>query len=109
MYHRPVTASVASQQSLRPAGSFYYDYTEEFDKPPPLSLGVEPATTPACPMPQRAGASSQPVVLRDGQLDEVADDAAAGASSGSRLDVHNQDQGSPCRLSGVSSSTETLT
>ncbi|PHH91144.1 hypothetical protein CDD83_1521 [Cordyceps sp. RAO-2017] len=41
MYQRPITAS-STLPALRPGLSFYYDYTEEFEKPAPLNPRVEP-------------------------------------------------------------------
>ncbi|ODA77362.1 hypothetical protein RJ55_06990 [Drechmeria coniospora] len=63
MYQRPTTAC-STGQPLRSAGSFYYDYSEEFDKPAPLNPFAE-LEAPICPIPQRAGSSIQPMVLRD--------------------------------------------
>ncbi|KAM4054927.1 hypothetical protein HRG_005745 [Hirsutella rhossiliensis] len=63
MYQRPMTASSAVP-ALRPGGSFYYDYSEEFEKPAPLLPKTEPQV-PICPIPQRAGGNSRPMVLRD--------------------------------------------
>lgn len=43
-------------------GSFYYDYSEEFEKQIPRPL--EPSI-PLCPIPQRAGSTTRPMVLRE--------------------------------------------
>lgn len=59
MYQRPITSS-RNVPPLRSTGSFYYDYTEEFEKDEPPA---EPAS-PLCPIPQRAGSFSRPMVLR---------------------------------------------
>lgn len=60
MYHRPTT-SHSFGPPLRSNGSFYYDYSEEFDKDaaPAFELGV-----PLCPVPQRAPRLGRPMVLR---------------------------------------------
>lgn len=60
MYQRPSTAGIVPP--LRPPGSFYYDYSEEFETRVPRTM--EP-NIPLCPIPQRAASFSQPLVLRD--------------------------------------------
>ncbi|POR36155.1 Uncharacterized protein TPAR_03639 [Tolypocladium paradoxum] len=73
MYQRPITAG-STGPPLRSGGSFYYDYSEEFDKPAPLNPGMDPVI-PICPIPQRAGSNSRPMVLRadtQAHLDAVA-------------------------------------
>lgn len=62
MYQRPLTASSAIP-ALRPGGCFYYDYSEEFEKPASPLPKTEPQA-PICPIPQRAGGNSRPMVLR---------------------------------------------
>ena len=71
MYHRPspTNCPATPQQNT---GSFYYDYSEEFeDRNPPFSP-LTHSTVPLCPIPQRAVSLSRPMVLRaeqDGDLD----------------------------------------
>ncbi|KAF4982249.1 hypothetical protein FZEAL_2133 [Fusarium zealandicum] len=48
-------------QPLRSAGSFYYDYTEEFDTDGHYELEY---AVPLCPIPQRAEGFRQPMLLR---------------------------------------------
>ncbi|CAM1506602.1 Fc.00g062430.m01.CDS01 [Cosmosporella sp. VM-42] len=47
---------------LRSTGSFYYDYTEEFETEHPQDAEI---AAPLCPIPQRAGSLRRPMVLRD--------------------------------------------
>ncbi|KAK5990443.1 hypothetical protein PT974_08711 [Cladobotryum mycophilum] len=61
MYNRPITGG-SNPQPLRSAGSFYYDYTEEFENQPPPDVELE---IPICPIPQRAGSLRRPMVLRE--------------------------------------------
>lgn len=66
MYQRPMTAcSNGNGTTLRPAASFYYDYSEEFEQPAALSIPALESEIPICPIPQRAGGSSRPMVLRE--------------------------------------------
>ncbi|KPM41753.1 hypothetical protein AK830_g4797 [Neonectria ditissima] len=67
MYQRPITAS-RSGPPLRSAGSFYYDYTEEFSTDP--QLGPDSAA-PLCPIPQRVGSIHRPMVLREDSNDDL--------------------------------------
>ena len=46
---------------LRPTGSFYYDYTEEFENRAPAAATVP---EPICPIPQRSDSVTRPLVLR---------------------------------------------
>ncbi|KFA78372.1 hypothetical protein S40288_04947 [Stachybotrys chartarum IBT 40288] len=61
MYNRPVT-DTNNELGLRPAGSFYYDYSEGFEPDYPPEMATE---DPLCPIPQRAGSRSRPFVLRE--------------------------------------------
>lgn len=63
MYQRPATASSAVP-AIRHGGSLYYDYTEEFEKPASLVPKTD-LHAPLCPVPQRAGDGSRPMVLRE--------------------------------------------
>lgn len=82
MYQRPMTAGSAAP-ALRPGCSFYYDYSEEFEKPAPLVPKTEPQI-PICPIPQRSGGNSRPMVLRD--------------DTQARLDVVSPGQDADCAL-----------
>ncbi|PFH57930.1 hypothetical protein XA68_14370 [Ophiocordyceps unilateralis] len=87
MYQRPATASSAVP-ALRPGGSFYYDYTEEFEKPAPLAPRVE-RQDPLCPVPQRAGDGSRPMVLREDSqvhLDTISPSIGRGHAVTARTD-----------------------
>ncbi|KAH7328802.1 hypothetical protein B0I35DRAFT_27411 [Stachybotrys elegans] len=60
MYHRPFHDEEA-ETAARSSGSFYYDYSEGFeDLPPEL-----PDQAPLCPIPQRAGSNTRPLILSD--------------------------------------------
>ena len=61
MYQRPVRPSKTGPL-LRSTGSFYYDYTEEFETETPQDVDI---AAPLCPIPQRAGSIRRPMVLRD--------------------------------------------
>ncbi|PHH73991.1 hypothetical protein CDD80_3433 [Ophiocordyceps camponoti-rufipedis] len=63
MYQRPATAS-STVPAIRHGGSLYYDYTEEFEKPASLVPRTD-LQAPLCPVPQRAGDGSRPMVLRE--------------------------------------------
>ncbi len=81
MYQRPVVQNDAGQR-FRPEGTFYYDYTEEFDRPVPLDT-VMGAVSPLCPIPKRAGENSQPMVLRnDSQMSLDINSTDVGAARG---------------------------
>ncbi|KAH7162824.1 hypothetical protein B0J13DRAFT_21202 [Dactylonectria estremocensis] len=60
MYQRPIHTSM-SGPPLRSAGSFYYDYTEDFEADPQSGLEF---VSPLCPIPQRRGSIGRPMVLR---------------------------------------------
>jgi hypothetical protein len=61
LYQRPVTTSESAPE-IRSTGSFYYDYTEEFEKSPISNIEKE---DPICPRPQRAESYSRHKVLRE--------------------------------------------
>lgn len=61
MYQRP-NHSDRIYQTLRAAGSLYYDYTEGFESE--FTQRTDNAM-PLCPIPQRAGSVRRPMVLRD--------------------------------------------
>ncbi|KAF7546355.1 hypothetical protein G7046_g9324 [Stylonectria norvegica] len=61
MYQSPMNIS-RTAPPLRPTGSFYYDYTEQFETEAPPEFEL---VTPLCPIPQRAGSISRPMVLRE--------------------------------------------
>lgn len=72
MYHRPATAN-SHVPPMSSIGSFYYDYSEGFEKD---SLSLAETEVPLCPIPQRAPSLSRPMVLRaeeKGNLDETGD------------------------------------
>ncbi|PHH70083.1 hypothetical protein CDD82_7351 [Ophiocordyceps australis] len=62
MYQRPFTAA-STGPPVRSGGSFFYDYTEEFDKPAPLNCAAGAHIT-VCPIPQRAGGNCRPLILQ---------------------------------------------
>ncbi|PHH61552.1 hypothetical protein CDD81_289 [Ophiocordyceps australis] len=62
MYQRPFTAA-STGPPVRSGGSFFYDYTEEFDKPVPLNFAAQAHIT-VCPIPQRAGGNCRPLILQ---------------------------------------------
>ncbi|RDA87324.1 hypothetical protein CP532_2651 [Ophiocordyceps camponoti-leonardi (nom. inval.)] len=87
MYQRPATAS-SGVQAPRPGGSFYYDYTEEFEKPAPLIPRTE-FQAPLCPVPQRAGDGSRHMVLREdlqARLDAISSGRARAHVAATRTD-----------------------
>ncbi|RCI15628.1 hypothetical protein L249_3602 [Ophiocordyceps polyrhachis-furcata BCC 54312] len=87
MYQRPATAS-SGVAALRPGGSFYYDYTEEFEKPAPLVPRTE-FQAPLCPVPQRAGDGSRHMVLREdsqARLDAISSGRGRGHVAATRTD-----------------------
>lgn len=61
MYQRPTTASAMGPPQRSP-GSFYYDYSEGFEKQVPPAVE---SRVPLCPIPQRIGSSTHPMVLRE--------------------------------------------
>ncbi|TKW53125.1 hypothetical protein CTA1_5987 [Colletotrichum tanaceti] len=78
MYCRsPSNSEQNFQRQLRPAGSFYYDYTEGFENSDPQADPPDPATEPPlAPVPQRASSLVKALVLRDetkAQLEAVVD------------------------------------
>lgn len=90
MYQRPITSGSAGPP-LRSGGSFYYDYSEEFDKPAPLNPGMDPEV-PICPIPQRAGSNSRPMVLRDDTQAHL-DAVASGSGAEGIVALQNEQQG----------------
>ncbi|KZL85160.1 hypothetical protein CI238_02986 [Colletotrichum incanum] len=78
MYCRPPSTSDSNlQRTIRPAGSFYYDYTEGFESPDPQADHSDSmAAPPLAPIPQRASSLVKALVLRDennARLDAVVD------------------------------------
>ncbi|OBR15672.1 hypothetical protein CH63R_00852 [Colletotrichum higginsianum IMI 349063] len=67
MYCRsPSNSEQNFQRQLRPAGSFYYDYTEGFENSDPQADLPKPAIAPPlAPVPQRASSLVKALVLRD--------------------------------------------
>lgn len=61
MYHRP-PSSTRDVPPLRSVGSFYYDYTEEFDNIPSKQTTN---TLTVAPVPKRAPSLHRPLVLRE--------------------------------------------
>lgn len=61
MYQTPIPPD-EDMPPLRSAGSFYYDYTEEFESQPPRRPSLD---IPLCPIPQRAGSIHRPLILRE--------------------------------------------
>ncbi|RDA92629.1 hypothetical protein CP533_1442 [Ophiocordyceps camponoti-saundersi (nom. inval.)] len=87
MYQRPATAS-SGVAALRPGCSFYYDYTEEFEKPAPLAPRTE-SQAPLCPVPQRAGDGNRHMVLREdsqARLDAISSGRGRGHVAVTRTD-----------------------
>ncbi|KAK1600244.1 uncharacterized protein LY79DRAFT_676283 [Colletotrichum navitas] len=75
------------QRTIRPAGSFYYDYTEGFENPYSQADCLEPrAASPLAPIPQRASSLVKALVLRDekkAHLDAVMDISVKDSSDSS--------------------------
>jgi hypothetical protein len=61
MYDRPVVPN-SNCAPLRSAGSFYYDYSEQFEDQPPWDIGVD---VPLHPIPQRAENIRRSLLLMD--------------------------------------------
>jgi hypothetical protein len=80
MYRQPVN-SCRNESSLRSTGSFYYDYSEEFENTPPQ---LDPVP-PLCPIPQRAGSLQRPMVLR-AEDQKSSDEPTPDADSGHKSD-----------------------
>ncbi|KAH0436185.1 hypothetical protein CcaCcLH18_04475 [Colletotrichum camelliae] len=84
-------------RTLRPAGSFYYDYTEGFETPE--TTDAAPATeanTPLAPIPKRASSLVKALVLRDetkARLDAVVDISVKDSSDSSGDDGRGAAQG----------------
>ncbi|KAK2062557.1 hypothetical protein LY76DRAFT_286012 [Colletotrichum caudatum] len=96
MYYRLPSGSEPNlQQTIRPAGSFYYDYTEGFESPYSQDDCMEPrAASPWAPIPQRASSLVKALVLRDekkAHLDAVMDISVKDSSDSS---------GDDCQLPG---------
>ncbi|KAF6838449.1 hypothetical protein CMUS01_04629 [Colletotrichum musicola] len=88
MYYRPASSlDSQSVRTLRPTGSFYYDYTEGFESPEeqtgtPNSVSA----TPLAPVPQRVSSLARALVLRDetkARLDAVVDISVKDSSEAS--------------------------
>ncbi|WDK13962.1 hypothetical protein CGRA01v4_05243 [Colletotrichum graminicola] len=75
------------QRTVRPAGSFYYDYTEGFENSFSQADCLEPrAVSPLAPIPQRASSLVKALVLRDekkAHLDAVMDISVKDSSDSS--------------------------
>ncbi|KAH7359049.1 hypothetical protein B0T11DRAFT_285651 [Plectosphaerella cucumerina] len=93
LYRRPASAQ-STFRSLRPEGSFYYDYSEGFDDcPAPTNLSGTPSA-PYAPIPRRASSLTKPLVLRDeseARLDAVIDVSVRDFSVSSTRTSSNQD------------------
>ncbi|KAK1981443.1 hypothetical protein LZ30DRAFT_83437 [Colletotrichum cereale] len=92
MYCRlPSSSEPNLQHTLRPAGSFYYDYTEGFESPCSQADHLEPmAASPLAPIPQRASSLIKALVLRDenkAHLDAVVDISVKDSSESSGDDA----------------------
>ncbi|KAH7023261.1 hypothetical protein EDB80DRAFT_35469 [Ilyonectria destructans] len=93
MYQRPMNMS-RQGPPLRSTGSFYYDYTEEFETDPQQGPDL---SSPLCPIPQRAGSTSRPMVLREESHChlEAQDDPAESHESGHEKDMAEESTHSP--------------
>ncbi|KZL68235.1 hypothetical protein CT0861_08591 [Colletotrichum tofieldiae] len=88
MYCRPPSNPESNlQPTLRPAGSFYYDYTEGFESPDPQADRPDLTTAPPlAPIPQRAASLVKALVLRDenkARIDAVVDVSVKDSSDSS--------------------------
>lgn len=92
----PNSAS-APIRTLRPAGSFYYDYTEGFETPETTDAApTNEANTPLAPIPKRASSLVKALVLRDetkARLDAVVDISVKDSSDSSGDDGRGAAQG----------------
>ncbi|KAF4819548.1 hypothetical protein CGCSCA5_v004325 [Colletotrichum siamense] len=92
----PNSAS-APIRTLRPAGSFYYDYTEGFETPEATDAApTNEANTPLAPIPKRASSLVKALVLRDetkARLDAVVDISVKDSSDSSGDDGRGAAQG----------------
>ncbi|KAL3306641.1 hypothetical protein RB213_010774 [Colletotrichum asianum] len=92
----PNSAS-APIRTLRPAGSFYYDYTEGFETPETTDEApTNEANTPLAPIPKRASSLVKALVLRDetkARLDAVVDISVKDSSDSSGDDGRGAAQG----------------
>lgn len=61
MYQRPITSS-STCPAMRPIGTLYYDYTEDFHDPS-LEVTRQPEM-PISPVPHRAGGGAKPTILQ---------------------------------------------
>ncbi|KAM0253600.1 hypothetical protein ACHAQJ_007229 [Trichoderma viride] len=80
MYNRPVTSN-SNCAPLRSAGSFYYDYSEQFEDQPPWNFGVD---VPLHPIPQRAENIRRSLLLMDdiqGRFDISGNDSDSSKSN----------------------------
>ncbi|KAF4782487.1 hypothetical protein HER10_EVM0012881 [Colletotrichum scovillei] len=88
MYYRsPSNSEPNLSRAIRPAGSFYYDYTEAFETP---ERQTDPRDStlalPLAPIPQRASSLTRALVLRDetkARLDAVVDISVKDSSDSS--------------------------
>ncbi|KAK7448346.1 hypothetical protein Landi51_06576 [Colletotrichum acutatum] len=88
MYYRsPSNSEPNLSRTIRPAGSFYYDYTEAFETP---ERHTDPRDStlalPLAPVPQRASSLTRALVLRDetkARLDAVVDISVKDSSDSS--------------------------
>lgn len=88
MYYRSPSSSEPNlSRTIRPAGSFYYDYTEAFETP---ERQTDPRDStlalPLAPIPQRASSLTRALVLRDetkARLDAVVDISVKDSSDSS--------------------------
>ncbi|KAL7950773.1 hypothetical protein V8C42DRAFT_359630 [Trichoderma barbatum] len=62
MYDRPVTSNSNCAPSLQSPGSFYYDYSEQFEDQPPWDVDLD---TPLHPIPQRVENIRRSLLLMD--------------------------------------------
>ncbi|KAF5516926.1 hypothetical protein CGCS363_v000860 [Colletotrichum siamense] len=83
--------------TLRPAGSFYYDYTEGFETPETADAAPSTeANTPLAPIPKHASSFVKALVLRDenkARLDAVVDFSVKDSSDSSGDDGRGAAQG----------------
>ncbi|KXH67106.1 hypothetical protein CSAL01_01383 [Colletotrichum salicis] len=88
MYYRsPSNSEPNLSRTIRPAGSFYYDYTEGFETPEHQTDPRESTLAlPLAPIPQRASSLTKALVLRDetkARLDAVVDISVKDSSDSS--------------------------
>lgn len=102
MYYRPTSAlDSQSIRTVRPAGSFYYDYSEGFETPEKQADAYDSgSTTPLAPVPQRVSSLARALVLRDetkARLDAVVDISVKDSSEAS-----GDDSRIPCEVASGS-------